>query len=142
MRLALLLPSLTLASLVCYAQSPVAGTSPGNEHGAPQDTVKDIDPSQLLAMLRTPNLYIYDCNEEDMFKEAHVPGAKLTVYDEVTAATLPTDLNAAVVFYCYSPECPAAATAARTAITLGHTNVYSMPAGITGWQDAGLRTEP
>lgn len=102
----------------------------------------DLDPKQLSAMLGTPNLFVYDCNEEDMYLEAHVPGAKLTVYDEVTAETLPTDLGATVVFYCYSAECPASTTAAHTAIKLGHTSVYTMLAGITGWQDAGLPTEP
>ena len=93
-------------------------------------------------MMAKNTVFVYDCNEPETFAEAHVPGAIPTVYDEVAAAKLPADHDAAVIFYCYSPECPAAATATRTAMKLGFTNVYCMIAGITGWQDAGLKTEP
>lgn len=104
--------------------------------------VQEITPAQLASMLEKPEVYIYDCNEEDMYTEAHVPQAILTVYDAITPEKLPADHAATLVFYCYSPECPAGATAARTALNLGYRTVYSMTAGITGWQDAGLKTEP
>ena len=104
--------------------------------------VIDLAPREVAAMLGQPEVFVYDCNEADMHAEAHVPGAKLTVYDEVTAAILPADRNARLVFYCYSPECPAGAMAAKTALTFGYTNVFCMSAGIVGWQDAGLTTEP
>ena len=142
MRLALLASTFVLVPLMGRAQSHAGHPSAGSGSAPEQPTVADLDPKQLSAMLGTPKLFIYDCNEEDMFVEAHVPGAKLTIYDAVTAETLPTDLSATVVFYCYSPECPASTTAAHTAIKLGHTSVYTMLAGITGWQDAGLPTEP
>ena len=139
---ATLLLTLTLATLVSSAQS----TSPDTLTTAPSQTaevvVKELSPTQLSAMLETDTLFIYDCNEPDMFAEAHVPGAKLIVYDEVTAESLPADRTATLVFYCYSQECPAGTTAARTAMSFGYTDVYSMIAGITGWQDAGLPTEP
>ena len=60
----------------------------------------------------------------------------------MTKEMLPADLNATLVFYCYSPECPAGATAAKTAASFGYVNVYHMPAGIVGWEDAGLPTDP
>jgi rhodanese-related sulfurtransferase len=104
--------------------------------------VKVITPEQLSHMMDSAKVYVYDCNEPDMFAEAHVPGAVLTVYDDVSEKNLPTDRQAMIVFYCYSPECPAGSNAARTAMKLGHTHVYSMLAGITGWQDAKLKTEP
>lgn len=105
-------------------------------------SVKELTPAELATMLGQPGVFVYDCNEVDMHAEAHVPGAKLTVYDEVTAATLPADRSAKLVFYCYSPECPAGAMAAQTALSLGFAHVYCMTAGIVGWQDAGLGTEP
>lgn len=105
-------------------------------------TVQEITPAQLAALLEKPAVFIYDCNEADMYTEAHVPHAELTVYDAITADKLPADHNAALVFYCYSAECPAGATAARTALTMGYHTVYCMTAGITGWQDAGMKTEP
>ena len=142
MRIALLALLVTLAASPSWGQSHTTHGGASSGTTATSNDVRNLEPAGLAAMLGKANVFIYDCNEEDMFREAHVPGAKLTVYDEVTAAQLPTDLSATLIFYCYSPECPAATTAARTALTLGHTDVYSMLAGITGWQDAGLPTEP
>jgi len=119
-----------------------SNSSRGTDTAPTTSEVKDVAAAQLAQMLATSKVFIYDCNEPDMYAEAHVPGAVLTVYDEVTADKLPADHNATLVFYCYSPECPAGGKAARTAIKLGFTDVYCMVAGITGWQDAGLHTEP
>jgi hypothetical protein len=77
-----------------------------------------------------------------MHAEAHVPGARLMVYDEVTADELPADHDATLVFFCYSDQCPASHTAAEKAVELGNGKMYFMLAGITGWQEAGLPTEP
>ena len=96
----------------------------------------------LADMLKTGQVFVVDCNEPETHEEAHVPGAVLIAYDAVTADKLPTDHGVAIVFYCYSPECPAASMAANDAIALGFTHVYRMEAGIVGWQDAGLPTEP
>ena len=131
----LLLPA--FFSIVAYGQTD-ASTMPETQ----PTTIQELEPAQLSALMASASVTIYDCNEPDMHAEAHVPGAVPMVYDEVTADRLPPDRNAAIVFYCYSPECPAAAAAARTAIKLGFTNVYCMSAGIIGWQDAGLPTEP
>ncbi len=118
---------------------PKAGTG-GLQSTAETDTVKDITPQALSTRLGT--VYVIDVNEEDSYADAHVPGAVLLVYDSITPAALPADRSAALVFYCWSAECPAAATAAETAVKLGYTDVATMKAGITGWQDAGLPTEP
>ncbi len=106
------------------------------------DPVREIEPAELVLKLGEPRLYVFDCNEADMFQEAHVPGALLTIYDQVSTSILPDDKDADLVFYCYSPECPAGAIAAKTAVSLGYTHVFCMSAGITGWMDAQLRTEP
>ena len=124
MRLPLLLLSGIFSATTCLGQA------------------KEIAPADVAKALGGPDLYVFDCNEADMYAEAHVPGANLLVYDAVTPDKLPADRNATLVFYCYSPECPAARTAAETAVELGFGNVFYMLAGITGWQDAGLPTEP
>lgn len=87
-------------------------------------------------------VHVIDVNEEDNYSFAHVPGARLMAYDHITAELLPADRSDTLVFYCWSPECPAAGMAAATAAGLGYGHVYHMKAGITGWQDAGLPTEP
>ncbi len=104
------------------------------------NTVKDISPQALSVLL--PLVHVIDVNEADNYAYAHVPGATLLAYDAITADVLPADKSASLVFYCWSPECPAAGMAAETAASLGFTNVSCMYAGITGWQDAGLATEP
>jgi rhodanese-related sulfurtransferase len=123
MRALILLLATCLTTGLCQGQS------------TPQDA-QDMPPAQLTKLLGTPN------NEEDMYAEAHVPGAKLIVYDQVTTDKLPADRDATLVFYCYSDQCPASHTAAHKAVELGYGRVYYMLAGITGWQDAGLPTEP
>lgn len=107
-----------------------------------KEPVQDITPIELRAMLGRTTLHVIDVNEEDNFKEAHVPGAKRLDYDAITMVALASDTKDTLVFYCWSAECPAADTAAETAVGLGFTGVYCMHAGITGWQDAGLPTEP
>jgi hypothetical protein len=46
--------------------------------------------------------FIYDNNPKDRFTKSHVPGAKWLDYDNVTAADLPADKTATLVFYCAS----------------------------------------
>ena len=122
-----------LLSASSYGQVETAQNAP---------VVKDITPVELQAMRDTGEVVIYDCNEAFIFEEMHVPGAHLIVYDQFTAADLPKDHNTALAFYCYSPDCPAGELAARTAMGMGYTHVMNMVQGITGWQDAGLKTEP
>ena len=142
MRLELTAAILALLPFFCEGQSDPVTSSIAPDPIAGNTGVKDLTPAELAAMLSTSKVFVYDCNEPDMYSEAHVPGAVLTVYDEVTPENLPSDHGVPMVFYCYSPECPAGGNAARTAVKLGFTNVYCMIAGITGWQDAGLKTEP
>jgi rhodanese-related sulfurtransferase len=138
MRILLLSLMLCLVTVLCHGQSGSSGSVDGTASG----DAYDMPPAQLVKLLGSAHLFIFDCNEADMYAEAHVPGAKLIVYDEVTADKLPVDKDATLVFYCYSDQCPASHAAANTARGLGYTNVYYMLAGITGWQDAGLPTEP
>lgn len=121
-----------------FAIAAVAHSSAQGE--ASPSGVKEITPLELSALLGKAQ--VIDVNEPDNFEFAHVPGAKLAPYDAITSVILPTDHSTTLVFYCWSPECPAASMAARTAASLGYTDVRCMTAGITGWQDAGLPTEP
>ncbi|HMZ49973.1 MAG TPA: rhodanese-like domain-containing protein, partial [Flavobacteriales bacterium] len=105
-----------------------------------QAGVKDITPQELSAQIA--HAVVIDVNEADNYTFAHIPGAKLLAYDAIKPEDLPADKSIPLVFYCWSPECPAAGMAAESAVKLGYTDVRCMHAGITGWQDAGLPTEP
>ena len=120
---------LTLCSIAWMASAQSGGSN-----------VKNITPQELFALL--PQVHVIDVNEADNYAFAHVPGATLMAYDAITTEALPADKSDTLVFYCWSPECPAAGMAAESAVKLGYTDVRCMHAGITGWQDAGLPTEP
>jgi rhodanese-related sulfurtransferase len=81
---------------------------------------------------------VFDDNREERFKQGHVPGAVWLPYDAVTAEKLPADKDRTLVFYCANERCGACHKAAEAAIGLGHTKVFIMPAGIAGWEAAGL----
>ena len=120
--------------------SVVVTTSSWAQSGTGAGVVKDITPQELSA--RLGHVQVIDVNEADNYAFAHVPGATLMAYDALTTEALPADKSDTLVFYCWSPECPAAGMAAESAMQLGYTDVRCMHAGITGWQDAGLPTEP
>lgn len=46
--------------------------------------------------------FVYDNNPLDRYARSHVPGAKWLDYEKVTAADLPADRGATLVFYCAS----------------------------------------
>jgi rhodanese-related sulfurtransferase len=112
------------------ASSAPAGTPP-----------QELTAKELESMLASPGVFVFDNNGPDLYAQGHIPGAKLLEYDNVTADKLPSDRNATLVFYCYNRACGASPAAARAAIALGYTKVFHLTDGITGWRDAGMRTE-
>lgn len=86
-------------------------------------------------------MYLFDNNSAERYANGHVPGAVRVAKDAVTAAVLPADKAAMLVFYCGSPRCTACHDAARAALALGYTNVWIMPDGIKGWEALGLPVE-
>jgi rhodanese-related sulfurtransferase len=93
------------------------------------------------ARLGEPGVHFYDVNPREMYADQHLPGATWIAYDEVTAAALPPDRDAPLVFYCAIDQCSASHESATRAIELGYHNVFVMPRGILGWKRAGKPTE-
>jgi hypothetical protein len=46
--------------------------------------------------------FVYDNNPKESWVKAHVPGAKWLDDEHVTAADLPSDKNATLIFYCHN----------------------------------------
>ena len=46
--------------------------------------------------------FIFDDNPKKSWVKGHVPGAKWLDQDSVTAADLPTDKTATLIFYCHN----------------------------------------
>ena len=85
---------------------------------------------------------IIDVNGSASYSKGHVPGAiDFAAVSKDLASKLPSDKSALVIAYCGGPSCNAYTKAANAAKALGYTNVKHMSAGISGWLQAGEKTD-
>jgi len=102
----------------------------------------EITISELKSAIASKQVTLLDANGTDTFQKGHIPGAiDFTAPSTKLASVLPKDKNALVVAYCGGPKCKAYEAAAKAAQKLGYTNVKHLTAGISGWRDAGEKTE-
>lgn len=121
---------LTLLAALFLAVSAKAGEYP------------DISIDELKAAIAAGKVTVVDVNGSDSWKRGHIPGA--LDFDQAKdsfAKSLPKDKKALVVAYCGGPKCKAYQAAAKAAQKLGYKNVKHLSAGISGWKDAGEKTE-
>ena len=103
----------------------------------------DVSPKDVLAAANAKSAVIIDANGPDSYKAGHVPGAlSFAAIKDNLAASLPADKNALIIAYFGSPQCGAYLRAAKAAQKLGYTNIKHMSAGISGWNEAKMPTEP
>lgn len=103
----------------------------------------DISPTDVLSDANAKSAVIIDANSPASYKAGHVPGAlSYTAIKGDLAASLPADKNALIIAYCGNPHCGAYLQAAKAAQKLGYTNIKHMSAGIDGWNEAKLPTQP
>lgn len=103
----------------------------------------DISIQDVKAASDAKSAVIIDANSPASYKAGHVPGAlSWAAIKGDLAATLPTDKNTLIIAYCGNPQCGAYAQAAVAAKKLGYTNIKHMTAGIAGWKEADMPTEP
>lgn len=102
----------------------------------------DITIPELKKAIAEKSVTIIDVNGADSYKAGHIPTAiDYSTAEATLAKSLPADKGALIVAYCGSPKCGAYKAAASKAKELGYTNVKHLSAGITGWKDAGEKTE-
>jgi len=63
-------------------------------------TVDEVEAKLALAKEGKLAFYAIDNNAKSVFDKGHVPGAKWVDHEHVTAADLPADKDATLVFYC------------------------------------------
>jgi hypothetical protein len=61
-----------------------------------------VDEVSARIALHDGKTFIYDDNPQDRYAKGHLPGAKWLSSSEPTAADLPADKTATLVFYCAS----------------------------------------
>ena len=102
----------------------------------------DITIPEVKKAIAEGKVTIIDVNGSQSYKRGHVPGAKdFAAIGKDLASALPSDKGALVIAYCGGPSCNAYTRAANAAKALGYTNVKHMSAGISGWLQAGEKTE-
>jgi rhodanese-related sulfurtransferase len=128
-----------LVLLACLAAVTPAckRSASADESSAEAIELKTLTVDQVAARLGDPETFIFDNNNKDRYAKGHIPGAKWVRPDEITAATLPADKGATLVFYCANEHCRACHSGAKAALALGYSNVFIMPEGIAGWEKAG-----
>lgn len=90
---------------------------------------------------------------EASYKSKHIPGAvpfelpipEMTAMDDKVKADflkmLGPDKGRLLVFYCGFTKCTRSHNGAMWAVKLGYKNVYRLPGGIKGWEEAGYPVE-
>jgi rhodanese-related sulfurtransferase len=102
--------------------------------------LRTISPGKLHELMQLQPPIVIDVNAPQHWMKQRVPGALNLDPVGYTISDLPADKQSRLVFYCSNPMCRKAPNAARRAEKMGYRNVSVMPAGITGWVDAGLPT--
>ena len=102
----------------------------------------DITIPELKAAISAKQVVLLDANGTDKWAKGHIPGAiDFSTAQDKLASVLPKDKTALVVAYCGGPKCRAYEAAAKAAEKLGYKNVKHLTAGISGWNEAGEKTE-
>ncbi len=121
---------LTLVATLAIAASVYAGEYP------------DISIKELKAAIESKKVTLIDANGTETWAKGHIPTAiDFVAAKEKLAKVLPKDKSALVVAYCGGPTCMAYQAAAKQAKELGYTNVRHLSAGISGWMQAGEKTD-
>ena len=95
--LALVMSLAAVAALGCTKKSE--GTT-----STPETELKSLTVDQVATRLAANDgkTFVYDNNPKELYANRHVPGAKWLDEDHVTAADLPADKSATLIFYCHN----------------------------------------
>jgi len=67
---------------------------------AAPDPFGTLSVDEVAQKLGHKDVFLYDNNTREVFARGHVPGARWVDYKHVTAADLPADKGATLIFYC------------------------------------------
>lgn len=121
---------LGLFTAALFAVSVIAGEYP------------DISIKELKKAINEKKVTVIDVNGTESWQKSRIPSAiDFESNEEKLAKVLPQDKSALIVAYCGGPKCMAYKQAAKAAEKLGYKNVKHLSAGISGWKEAGEKTE-
>ncbi|HVY46763.1 MAG TPA: rhodanese-like domain-containing protein [Minicystis sp.] len=79
---------------------PAASAAEAEKEPFGRMTVDELAAKMTDAKAGKLKLAVYDANHKDDYAKGHIPGAKWVKFDAVTAADLPPEKDATLVFYC------------------------------------------
>jgi len=91
-------------SLLVAAALVLAGLTGCSRASSPASELRSLTVDEVAARVAANDgkTFVYDNNPKDRFEKSHVPGAHWLDDESVTAADLPADKGAMLVFYCAS----------------------------------------
>jgi rhodanese-related sulfurtransferase len=101
--------------------------------------------AEVKAMMDEGSTYLVDARGPEAFEEGHIPGAinipydRLPEYFEELSTHVPID--AAVVIYCWGPDCDFSDQLATELKIMGYAEVLVFTGGWEHWQEAGYPGE-
>jgi rhodanese-related sulfurtransferase len=102
----------------------------------------DISIKDLKTAIEAKKVAVIDVNGTSSWEKGHIPTAiNFEASKDKLAKVLPKDKDTLIVAYCGGPTCMAYQAAAKAAKELGYRNVKHLSAGISGWMQAGEKTE-
>ena len=102
----------------------------------------DISIKEVKSLSESKKATIIDVNGTESYNKGHIPGSlNFEASKDKFAKLLPKDKKALVIAYCGGPKCKAYQEAAQAAEKLGYKHVKHMSFGISGWLQAGEKTE-
>lgn len=130
---------------VCSTTDAAAAEAPQNAQSAaaaqPMRGPIPLSLGRVAKVIGTPNVYILDCNPDDIYQKSHIKGS-IHVDAEDWWKMLPEDKeNSYLIFYCINRLCNVSWEASLYAIQLGYKHVFQMPDGIQGWVQNGYEFE-
>ena len=94
-----------LALSACASKEPPTGeasasATPSSEHAEHKLAELSVDEVEAKIAKNDGKTFVYDNNHEDMYRDGHVPGAKLLAIKDIPASAFPGDKDATLIFYC------------------------------------------
>ena len=63
---------------------------------------KRLTVDEVEKRLTEPNVYVYDGNRDQLYRDGHIPGAVHLFSKDIKEGVLPTDKQSTLIFYCHS----------------------------------------
>ncbi|MGJ8697202.1 MAG: rhodanese-like domain-containing protein [Verrucomicrobiaceae bacterium] len=128
----------TLKKMIAIAACMFAAISSVHAESYPDISIKD-----LKKAIQEKNVIVLDVNGTKSYTNGHVPTAIDFAAQGKKLETIleGKDKDTLVVAYCGGPSCGAYKKGAAQAKALGFKNIKHLSAGISGWLQAGEKTE-